>query len=110
MHPALSPLDEAASKGPAPDPPADPSSGVVVQTLAAGKYLVVQLRNASGQLLWAAGTKTAGVTVGARVKLANATAMKNFHLKSLARTFELIYFAKLQVEGPGPARPAPSRE
>ena len=68
----------------------DTHSGEVLETFKASQLTYVNIKSATGSI-WAAGPLTE-IKPGDIVGFKGETAMKNFHSKSLNRTFELIYF------------------
>jgi hypothetical protein len=68
-------------------------SGKVLETMDSGGYTYVKLATAGGAA-WAAVPK-ATVKVGDPVTLQNPMEMRQFHSKTLNRTFERIWFAQL---------------
>lgn len=91
--------------------PAGGIAGRVVETIDASTYTYVLVDDGSRRI-WAAGPRTA-VAVGDRVTLPPGTVMKDFHSKSLDRTFEEILFVGSigvpsgEAAPPGGPLPAP---
>ena len=77
----------------APTPAAAPG-GEILETMDSGGYSYVYLDMGS-EKVWIAGPATADLKVGERVAFEGAMEMKNFHAKSLDRTFETILFVGL---------------
>lgn len=72
--------------------------GAVVESLNAAGYTYV-LVDTGSEKIWAAATEFQ-VKVGDKVKVPPGSLMKNFHSKTLNRTFDLIYFVgKITVDG-----------
>lgn len=71
-------------------------SGVVLETMDAGKYTYVRLEGAGGKQ-WAAVPKTK-LQVGQRVTVKGPMVMRDFHSKTLNRDFAQIYFGTLDLQ------------
>jgi hypothetical protein len=65
--------------------------GKVLHTMDSGGYTYVRIQ-ADGKEIWAAGPKIA-VQIGDEITAIDAMEMKNFHSKTLDRTFESLWFA-----------------
>ena len=75
-------------------------TGVVKETMNAGGYTYVRVDDGSKQT-WAAAPETA-VAVGDKVAIPNGMPMRDFHSKTLDRTFDVVYFVPaIQVVGKG---------
>ncbi len=74
--------------------PAAAPGGEILETMDSGGYSYVHLDMGS-EKIWIAGPATAGLKVGDRVAFEGAMEMRNFHAKSLDRTFETILFVGL---------------
>lgn len=72
-------------------------SGKVVKTMDAGAYTYVQI-DTGKKKVWAATPKTA-LKVGEAIVIPEGLAMKNYHSKTLNRTFDLVYFANGILQG-----------
>lgn len=74
--------------------PAQPAGnqGKVLETMDSGGYTYVNL-DMNGEEIWVAGPTTAGIEVGKTIGFASAMEMRDFHAKSLDRTFDRILFA-----------------
>ena len=93
--------DSATSQAPTPaqsrpvalDPVSSPIAlqGEVIETMDSGRYTYVRLQTGD-QAIWVAGP-TAAVEVGDNIKVVRAMEMKDFHSRTLERTFESIWFA-----------------
>lgn len=68
------------------------NSGKLLETMDSGNYTYVLL-DMDGKEVWAAGPTTTGLEVGQEIYLKGSMEMKNFHSKTLDRTFESILFA-----------------
>lgn len=76
--------------------------GKVVETMNSGGYTYVALQQ-GGKKVWSAGPQVA-VKVGDMVSMPTGMAMKNYHSKTLDRTFETVYFVQsISVAGSEPA-------
>lgn len=74
------------------------TSGTVVETMDAGSYTYVQVDDGSKKI-WAAAPQFT-VAVGDKVVVPQGDAMRDFHSKTLQRTFDVIYFVPaVQVVG-----------
>lgn len=102
-EPAATPPAAAAQAGAAADKPAPQGeamagghgiSGTVLETFDSGGYTYVKLKTKGGDEAWAAVRQTK-VAEGQELTIARAMPMKNFHSKTLDRTFETIYFGSL---------------
>lgn len=87
---------EAAAAAPAAAQPAAEAAqgalaGTVVETFDSGGYTYIQLDTGT-QKIWAAVGQTK-VTVGDKISLQNGPVMRDFHSKSLDRTFPEIIFS-----------------
>ena len=85
------------------DGPKPFAAGTVKETMVASQYTYV-LIDTGGPEIWAAGPKT-DVNVGDRVQIPGGMMMKNFHSKTLDRTFEEIYFVGGMAVGDGGSQP-----
>ncbi len=93
--------DHAGSQAAAPA--AADLGGEILETMDSGGYSYVHL-DMGPEKVWIAGPTTAGLKVGERVVFEGAMEMRNFHAKSLDRTFETILFVGLIAkEGEMPA-------
>lgn len=91
-QPGAAPVMAAPSAtAPPPQAPAPSIAGTVLETMDAGVYTYVLLKTPRGDV-WGAAPKTA-VAVGDTVELYAAVPMRDFHSKTLDRTFEDILFA-----------------
>ena len=73
-------------------------SGKVLEKMDVGSYTYVHV-DAGEKKIWAAAARFA-VSVGDEVVVPTAAEMRNFHSKTLDRTFEVIYFVeKIHVKG-----------
>jgi len=100
VAPAGGPLSgHPAAGGPLPGSgTATSTTGEVVETMDAGQYTYVQVDDGAKKI-WAAAPKFA-VAVGDKVVLPEGMAMRDFHSKTLNRTFDLVYFVNgVQVTG-----------
>lgn len=80
-------------------------TGVVLETMDAGRYTYVRLQSGDREV-WAAGLQTP-VAVGDTVELVGLMPMANFESATLKRTFEEILFvSEIRVEGAPPREPA----
>jgi hypothetical protein len=79
-------------------------SGDIVETMDAAAYTYV-LVDTGDRKVWAAGPRTA-VNVGEKVVLRKGMAMRDFHSRTLDRTFDVIYFVG-SIKGSDGAAPAP---
>jgi hypothetical protein len=79
-------------------------TGKVVETMNAGNYTYVQVDDGSRKI-WAAAPQFA-VAVGDKVVVPDGMAMRDFHSKTLGRTFDLVSFVSgVEVAGhPWPRR------
>ena len=68
--------------------------GEILETMDSGGYSYVHL-DMGPEKVWIAGPATAGLVVGERAVFEGAMEMRNFHAKSLDRTFETILFVGL---------------
>jgi len=106
---AAAPTGKTAASSPPPKAPA--MAGEVVETMDAGGYTYVKIKNDSGEH-WVAGPATP-VKVGDKVSFPTVWQIKGFESKTLNRTFDEIFFASAIV-GPGgaahAAAPAPSKK
>jgi len=96
--------DAAATRQPAPAPaPAGQSfTGSVLETMDSGGYTYVQV-DTGAEKIWGAAPKFT-VAVGDRVTVPAAMPMKDYHSKTLERTFDVVYFAgAILPEGAAPA-------
>jgi hypothetical protein len=83
----------------------DRLTGVVLETMDAGRYTYVQLQTGD-RAVWAAGLQTP-VAIGDTVELVGVMPMANFESATLKRTFEEIYFvSEIRVEGAVARAPA----
>ncbi len=73
-------------------------SGAVIETMNSGGYTYVKIDTGS-EKIWAAATEFQ-VKVGDKVTFAQGVPMKNYHSKTLERTFELVYFVS-DISVPG---------
>jgi hypothetical protein len=75
-------------------------AGTVVETMDAGTYTYVRVQvDDSDEQIWAAAPKFA-VAVGDEVVVPGGSPMRNFHSKTLDRTFDLVYFVgSIQAAG-----------
>jgi len=91
--------------GPADAPVAQAAgtTGKVLETMNSGGYTYVKL-DMNGEELWVAGPTTPGIEVGQEIGFNGAMEMRDFHSKSLDRTFESILFAG-GFSGAGTANP-----
>jgi hypothetical protein len=69
---------------------AESIAGTIVETMDAAGYTYV-LVDTGTRKVWAAGPRTA-VAVGEKVELPSGMAMRDFHSKTLDRSFDLIFF------------------
>jgi outer membrane murein-binding lipoprotein Lpp len=92
---------EAPHSGETAAPKADSAlSGSVVETFDSGGYTYILLDNGQGQI-WAAIGATK-IEVGQKLELTNGPVMKEFHSRSLDRTFpEIIFSAGIKGEDNG---------
>lgn len=74
--------------------PAAAPGGEILETMDSAGYSYVHL-DMGTEKVWIAGPTTAGLKVGDRVAFDGAMEMRNFHAKSLDRTFETILFVGL---------------
>jgi len=90
---------EAAAQAPAPTAGEESTvlSGSVLETFAASQYTYLRLATSSGEI-WAA-VPSASIAVGAKVTVENAARMTAFKSTTLKRTFDVIYFGTLAVDG-----------
>jgi hypothetical protein len=97
---------EAAGTGGAAMPEAGDlprTTGRVVETMNAGEYTYVQIDDGT-QTIWAAAPHFA-VAAGDKVVVPEGAAMRDFHSKTLQRTFDLVYFApRIDVIGVPPVQ------
>ena len=116
--------EAATAAQPAAEAAQGPLSGTVVETFDSGGYTYIQLDTGTGKI-WAAVGQTK-VTAGDKISLQNGPVMRDFHSKSLDRTFpEIIFSAGLAgaaadphggaagsfsqaVQGEGAAMPPPA--
>lgn len=78
---------------------ADPTSGVVKETLTGGGYTYARV-SVGEREIWVAGPETP-LEVGQEIGIAGAMPMGNFSSPSLERTFENLYFVGgFQADGP----------
>lgn len=78
-------------------------TGAVQEAMNVAGYTYLKLKTPAGET-WAAVDQTQA-TVGSTVTVVEATEMRNFHSKSLDRTFESIYFGRLAPGGAVAAAP-----
>lgn len=84
----------AAGHSEHPTAPADAAAvlgGEILETMNSAGYSYVHL-DMDGEKVWIAGPETADLKVGERIVFEGAMEMRNFHAKSLERTFETILF------------------
>ncbi len=74
--------------------PAAALGGEILETMDSGGYSYAHL-DMGPEKVWIAGPATADLIVGERVVFEGAMEMRNFHAKSLDRTFETILFVGL---------------
>jgi hypothetical protein len=67
------------------------SGGKILETMNSGGYSYVRL-DMDGKEVWAAGPTSSGLAVGDFVYITGSMEMRNFHAKSLDRTFDTILF------------------
>ena len=101
----------AAAQPPAVERASSPveRAGTVVETMNAGPYTYVCVER-GGEKIWMAGPATP-IKVGERVSVpADMTPMKNWHSKTLNRTFDMLYLAGAirRVDADGEAIQMPS--
>jgi hypothetical protein len=101
----------AASKAPAgmrdlPPPQGAGLQGPVVDTVNAAGYTYVQV-DTGAETVWAA-TNAFEVKVGDNVTIPQGIPMRNYHSKTLDRTFDLVYFVGRIVVGTTGAAAAPA--
>ncbi|PID81991.1 DNA-binding protein [bacterium DOLZORAL124_64_63] len=86
-------------------PAAQPAgtTGKVRETMDSGGYTYVKLSMADDEV-WVAGPVTAGIEVGREIGFSGAMEMRDFHAKSLDRTFDRILFVS-GFTGAGTANP-----
>ncbi|THB77569.1 MAG: DNA-binding protein [Desulfobulbaceae bacterium] len=82
-------------------------SGQVTQTINAAGYTYVMLTSADQTQIWVAIPKTT-LEAGSQLSVIPEMEMKDFHSKTLSRTFPVIYFAS-QLRGEPTAESAESR-
>jgi hypothetical protein len=103
---------QPAAAVPAPTPPAPAraayarNEGRVLQVLDAGGYTYLEIEHAGGNA-WLANGKVA-VQPGELVRWRDAAPMRNFHSKSLGRTFEEVWFVSTVVPPSSAAAAPPS--
>lgn len=74
--------------------------GKILETMNAGNYTYVKVQG-KNETIWAASSEVS-VSVGQEVELIQGMPMKDFHSKTLNRTFPIIYFTPfLSYEGKG---------
>ena len=77
--------------------------GIILETMDSGGYSYVHL-DMGVEKVWIAGPATAGLVVGEKATFEGAMEMRNFHAKSLDRTFETILFVgNIYKDGEAPA-------
>lgn len=81
-------------------------SGEVVETMNAGGYTYVSVKQEGGQNVWAAAPQTT-VVVGDNIRFDGGAPMPGFHSKTLDRTFEQIFFVKGLHQADASAAKAP---
>jgi hypothetical protein len=91
------------TSGTVPEPA--PLVGTIVERADAGPYTYLRLRTPEGDV-WAAVPATT-LEVGTLATIDKPMLVKRFESRTLARTFERIYFGTLANAGP-PSRPAPT--
>jgi hypothetical protein len=95
----------AERAGAAETPERAPSSGKVLEVLDVSNYTYVRVDTGQEEL-WLAGPKVQ-IKVGDRIIFLPGMLMRNFHSKTLGRTFDRVYFVdRIQLEGAEPARGA----
>jgi hypothetical protein len=92
---------EAAAAAPAAEAAQGALSGTVVETFDSGGYTYIQLDTGT-EKIWAAIGQTK-VTAGDKISLQNGPVMRDFHSKSLDRTFPEIIFSSGLAGGAAPA-------
>ncbi len=89
-----------------PPPPGAGFQGSVVETMNSGGYTYVQV-DTGAETIWAA-TNAFEVKVGDRVTIPQGIPMRNYHSKTLERTFDVVYFVDRIMPGAAhAAAPAP---
>ncbi len=89
-----------------PPPPGAGLQGPVVDTMNAAGYTYVQV-DTGAETIWAA-TNAFDVKVGDSVTIPQGIPMRNYHSKTLDRTFDLVYFVdRISVGAASAAVPAP---
>ncbi|HEC16679.1 MAG TPA: hypothetical protein ENI99_08960 [Sedimenticola sp.] len=100
-HPAVTAADRALHSG---GSTGLPNVGKVLETMNAGGYTYLYVED-KGKKQWIAGNQI-NVKEGDVVSFSKGSLMRNFHSKTLDRTFpEILFTAKIQLEG---AHPTPS--
>ena len=108
-HPTLPKQPAVANRPQAPAAAAGNSvTGTVQETMDAAGYTYVRLQTAQGDQ-WAAVSQVK-VAVGSQVNVVNAMMMRDFHSKSLDRTFPGIWFGQLGGSGVATKRAAPTSQ
>ncbi len=87
-------------------PPGAGFEGSVVETMNSGGYTYVHV-DTGGESVWAA-TNAFDVKVGDRVTIPQGIPMRNYHSKTLDRTFDLVYFVDRISPGAGSVAAAPA--
>ena len=90
--------------GSAPQPAAGAGTGKVLETMNSGGYTYVKV-DVSGKEVWAAGPQTM-VEVGDQVRFSGGAPMKDYHSKTLNRTFDTVYFVQKIAVGKVAGAPA----
>ncbi len=83
----------------------DVKSGKVLETMASGGYTYAKL-DTGGAEIWVAGPETA-LTVGQQISASGGSLMRNFHSKTLDRSFTEIYFVTTLTAGGAATKPDP---
>jgi hypothetical protein len=73
--------------------------GTVQEVIDVERYRYLRLRTAAAADTWVAVPKGGAIETGAEVRVADAVAMRDFHSKTLGRTFEVIHFGVLAPAG-----------
>lgn len=103
---------EARQSSAAPEQPAiaapemSGAQGTVVEILHSGGYTYLKL-SASGKESWAAIPETKEIEQGKKVSLMEGMVMKNFHSRTLDRTFDAIIFSSGLAGDKNSAAPSP---
>jgi hypothetical protein len=94
-----------ASQAPKAAAAASAIAGKVVETMSVDAYTYVQVDDGTKKV-WAAAPKFA-VAVGDEVSVPEGLPMRDFHSKTLGRTFDVIYFVnEIRVAGDSATKPA----